>query len=148
MPKQRKEKEICKAIKGRPAKERAKVKAREIVKAVKAKTPKPESLGAASLGGLSATPDMEWSEGGYSIAISDLSEDGEGTVTMTVTASRNGAPVAFSNPLRVTNPPVMAPDGTTYVETDDMGEEMVLMNMKEDPVRALQMVVLDAVRLQ
>lgn len=152
MPKKWKTGPIYAAIKDKPAKERARTKCKEIVRAVKLTKPKPESLGAAALGGMSATPDLEWSivHRGETLAVScsALAENDAGLLTMQVTVrDAGGALRPFNNPLLVYNPPVMVPDGTTYTELID-GEVLTLPNFVEDPVAALRLVVTDAVRGQ
>ena len=152
MPKKYKGGDICKTIKNKSAKERAKIKAREIVKAVKLARVKPQSLGAATLGGLSATPDDQWTftlDGhAIDVALYNVSDDGDGGVLAEVYASDAYGNRPFSNPLWVRNPPIMVPDGTFYQELDPYGEMGTFENFKEDPVAALRAVVEDAIMLQ
>lgn len=153
MPKNWRYGPIAAAIAGKPAGERARIKAKEIVKAVKLAKLKPQNLGAAALGGEGATPDMEWNvvhdAETMVVSIYTVAEDDNGAVLLRVQVQDGqGAARAFSNPLIVLNPPVMAPDGTTYTEIDEDGNVMTLPNMVEDPVGALRLVVADAVRMQ
>lgn len=133
--------QIAAQVAGKKGREVSRIKAKAIVQAVKARKLKPQSLGAATLGGESATPDASYTldNGGrtYTVDVRSLQDDDNGALLCILNVSGPAGPVAFSNPLIVVNPPVIAPDPN--------GEEG---DMIEDPATAFEVIVLQAVQAQ
>lgn len=129
--------EIALAIRGRPAKERAEIKAREIVRAVK------RQVRIASEVVTSYQPN-DGPLAAWKVSVLSLEADAERLVMFLRVLSPLGIEFPFSNPYIVFNPPIMVPSGekTTIVED---GVESEIDVMEENPVLALETIVLQIV---
>lgn len=83
----------------------------------------------------------EFSYNGIDITITAGPDVQNGVLVVEIQASRDGTPLPVDNPYLFVNPPTKVPDGTWRRETDDLGEERDVPNMREDPGEAFRQIV-------
>jgi len=116
---------IAKKLKGKPAKQRARLKALEF-----RKLPRQHSF----------------VRGDFIIEITSLSSFGD-SISMNIQATKNGQNVLLSNPFIFHNPPVKVPDGTYHIAQDERGEDFEVSNFKEDVDEALKQLVYETIKV-
>lgn len=141
---------IAEQIRGLPARGRGRARAAEMARAIRAHGTRRGGVAATAFGRLaSAAPatavaeyEIETQYGTATVAVQELITAENNLIAVLDVAGPGGA-VAFSNPLIITNPPLMVPDGTYRTELDENGEENILANMVDDPGRAWEIILAD-----
>lgn len=130
------------ALRNLPARARAELKAREIVKELRRRKPG----GGAQIAAAGRDVDVmqiEVEGRMVEVEVEGLRADGD-VLIMTLTIA--GGRIAFDNPLIIRNPPVLVPDGTMSEAVDEDGNRYMTANYREDPVEALRLVIEQTVR--
>lgn len=136
---------ISQQLAGKHAKEKARLKVKEMAKAVRQAnyTPARAFTRAYNIASFTVTAHDQ----PFYVSVTDLSEDDDRLVAVLTIRNAGNQLIPFNNPLCIYNPPILIPDGT-YTEThDEFGDILYLANMKEDPAEAFRLVVEQVLKL-
>lgn len=133
-------------IAGKPPHEQRRIKAEDMVKAVKDRRPLKPALAGAGPAQPDAVYTTEHAGSTYTVTVTDLAAHPVLGVICRLHITGPGGPVPFSNPWLLPDPRILVPTALTIPSTDAIGRPARMTVFEENLTRAFELQALDAAR--